>query len=162
MAAGFSLPVKKLDEFRKRINESCSLNEDDYEEKIVIDVPMPMRYVTQSLIEQLSCLEPFGLGNEKPVFAEKDVELLSCRLMGNMQDMAKFGVRTRDGFKAELIVFRNADDMLSAIEKKYGSTCLKDLMDSRAKGILMDVIYYPSINEFQGKKTIQFVVGDYK
>ncbi len=162
MAAGFSLPEENLDEFRKRINNNCSLNEDDYEEKIVIDVPMPMRYVTSSLIEQLSCLEPFGLGNEKPIFAEKDVELLSCRLMGSMQDMARFSVRTKDGFKAEMIVFRNANDMLFAIEKKYGSNALKELMESRAKGILMDVIYYPSINEYQGRKTIQFVVGDYK
>ena len=162
MAAGFSLPKENLDEFRKRINDNCSLNEDDYEEKIVIDVPMPMRYVTSSLIEQLSCLEPFGLGNEKPIFAEKDVELLSCRLMGSMQDMARFSVRTKDGFKAEMIVFRNANDMLFAIEKKYGSNAFKELMESRAKGILMDVIYYPSINEYQGRKTIQFVVGDYK
>ena len=61
-----------------------------------------------------------------------------------------------------MIVFRNANDMLFAIEKKYGSNALKELMESRAKGILMDVIYYPSINEYQGRKTIQFVVGDYK
>jgi single-stranded-DNA-specific exonuclease len=162
MAAGFSLKKDKLEEFIRRINDNCRLNEEDYEEKIVIDVPMPMRYVTQPLIEQLSYLEPFGLGNEKPVFAEKNVELISCRLMGSMQDMARFNARTSDGFKAELVVFRNANDMLSAIEKKYGSAALKDLMDARASGILMDVIYYPSINEYQGRKTIQFIVGDYK
>ena len=82
--------------------------------------------------------------------------------MGSMQDMAKFNARTSDGYKAELVVFRNANDMLSMIEKKYGSTALKDLMEARAKGILMDVIYYPSINEYQGRKTLQFIVGDYK
>lgn len=162
MAAGFSLNADKLDEFVKRINDDCRLTDEDYEEKIVIDVPMPMSYVSQELISQLSLLEPFGPGNEKPVFAQKNVELLSLKMMGAGNDMAKFSARTDDGYKAQLVLFRNAQAMLKSIDDKYGPGTSEKLKEGKAGGVLMDIIYYPSINEYQGRKTLQFIIGDYK
>lgn len=162
MAAGFSLEKDRIEEFKKRINETCELTDADYEEKIVIDVPMPMSYVTERLIEQLSVLEPWGQGNEKPVFAQKDVELISCKLMGKSSDMLKINARTPDGLNVELVLFRNGEKMLSAIDKKYGPKTADKLLNSKALGILMDVIYYPSVNEYMGRKSLQFVIGDYR
>ena len=162
MAAGFSLNADKLDEFVKRINDDCRLTDEDYEEKIVIDVPMPMSYVSQELISQLSLLEPFGPGNEKPVFAQKNVELLSLKMMGAGNDMAKFSARTDDGYKAQLVLFRNAQAMLKSIDDKYGPGICEKLKEGKEGGVLMDIIYYPSINEYQGRKTLQFIIGDYK
>ncbi|MBR3634903.1 MAG: single-stranded-DNA-specific exonuclease RecJ, partial [Lachnospiraceae bacterium] len=162
MAAGFSIDKDRIEEFKKRINETCELTDADYEENIVIDVPMPMSYVTEKLVEQLSVLEPWGQGNEKPVFAQKDVELISCKLMGKTSDMAKFNARTPDGVNVELVLFRNSEKMLKAIDAKYGEKTSEKLFNSKANGILMDVIYYPSINEYMGRKNLQFVIGDYR
>ena len=156
------LKKDRIEEFKKRINETCELTDADYEEKIVIDVPMPMSYVTERLIEQLSVLEPWGQGNEKPVFAQKDVELISCKLMGKSSDMLKINARTPDGLNVELVLFRNGEKMLGAIDKKYGPKTADKLLNSKALGILMDVIYYPSVNEYMGRKSLQFVIGDYR
>ena len=162
MAAGFSLEKEKIEEFKKRINETCELTESDYEEKIVIDVPMPMSYVSEKLIEQLSVLEPWGQGNEKPVFAQKDVEIISCKLMGKSSDMLKLNAKTPDGVNVEMVLFRNGEKMLRAFDQKYGPKTSDKLLASKASGILMDVIYYPSINEYMGRKSLQFVIGDYR
>lgn len=162
MAAGFSLEKEKIEEFKKRINETCELSESDYEEKIIIDVPMPMSYVSEKLIEQLSVLEPWGQGNEKPVFAQKDVEIISCKLMGKSSDMLKLNAKTPDGVNVEMVLFRNGEKMLRAFDQKYGPKTSDKLLASKASGILMDVIYYPSINEYMGRKNLQFVIGDYR
>ena len=82
MAAGLSLPEENVEAFRRKLNENCSLTQEDMTEKIVIDVPMPMSYVTIPLIRQLSLLEPFGKGNTKPVFAQKDMKVLNFRILG--------------------------------------------------------------------------------
>lgn len=162
LAAGFSLDENRLDEFEHRINERCLLTEEDYEEKILIDVPMPMSYVTENLIEQLSVLEPFGNGNERPVFAEKDVELIYCRVMGSLGDMGKFAARTRDGATVTLLKFRNLSLLMDAIDRKYGEGTSEKLKSQKCSGIFMDIIYYPSVNEYQGNRSLQFVINDFK
>ena len=162
MAAGFSIEKDRLEEFRRRINENCRLSEADYIERITIDVPMPMAYVTEKLVEQLSLLEPFGNGNEKPVFAQKNVSFTSVRLMGNGK-MAKFAVRTPEGGPFELVLFRNLDKFSSAVDDKYGPGCWQKFTENVTdREIVMDVIYYPGINEFRGNKNLQFVMTDYR
>ncbi len=79
MAAGF-LPRSRIDEMRRRLNENCTMTEEDMAEKIMVDVPMPINYIRESLVEELSVLEPFGNGNEKPLFAERHLKLLSARI----------------------------------------------------------------------------------
>ncbi len=161
LAAGFSLKDGMLEEFDRRINDNCNLKPEDFEEKIVIDVPMPMGYVTEKLIEQLAVLEPFGAGNEKPVFAQKDVEFIYCRLMGN-GTMGKITARTEDGITVELLMFRNLDKLFAAIDAKYGVGSSEALTQRKCSGIKMDIIYYPDINEYQGRRSIQFLLNDYK
>lgn len=162
LAAGFSLEKDRLAEFDQRINENCKLAPEDYEEKITIDVPMPMGYVTEKLIEQLAVLEPFGNGNEKPVFAQKDVEFIYCKVMGSAGNMGRISARTSDGIMVNLVLFRNLDKLMEAIDAKYGAGTGERLTSQKCSGILMDVIYYPSINEYQGNRSIQFVLNDYK
>lgn len=162
MAAGFSLSKERLNEFDRRINENCTLTEEDYEEKIVIDVPMPMSYVTEELINQLSVLEPFGNANEKPVFAQKDVEFVYCKVMGSNNNMGKISARTQDGVSVTLVLFRYLDNLLEAIDEKYGKGTGEKLTTQKCSGILMDIIYYPSVNEYQGYRNIQFILNDYK
>lgn len=160
LAAGFSLEQDRLKEFDLRINENCELTKEDFEEKIVIDVPMPMNYVSESLINQLEILEPFGVGNEKPVFAQKDVEFISCRTMGN-GSMGRISVRAADGTYAQLVLFRNIDKLFETIDLKYGPGTSERLMSQKCEGIKMDIIYYPAINEYQGNRSIQFILNNY-
>lgn len=160
LAAGFSLEANMLKTFDEKINESCKLTPDDLEEKIVIDVPMPMGYVTEKLINQLEVLEPFGVGNEKPIFAQKDVEFIFCKTMGN-KNMGRISVRSSDGVYSELVLFRNLDRLFETIDAKYGAGTSEELLNHKCNGIKMDIIYYPAINEYQGRRSIQFILNDY-
>lgn len=169
MAAGLSLPKDRLEEFVRRINEVCDVDEGIYEEKVVIDVPMPMGYVTQKLVRDLAILEPFGTGNPQPVFAEKDVILLSARRMGKTGNMAKFNMTTVKGGRFEGVMFRGVDDMLDSLKDVYGSDRVERLFEGGypadsdiAEAVHLDVVYYPDINEFRGRESLQYIIRDYK
>ena len=145
--------------FRKTINEKCSLTESDMEEKIVIDVPMPLSYVTDGFLKELELLEPFGTGNPKPVFAQAKMKFLSMRIMGKLKNMAKFTVEDEWGGRYSLVLFRNLEEFLKDVENKYGASVLETFMkQNRNCGIQMNVIYYPSINEYMGRCEIQYIM----
>ena len=159
LAAGLSLEEENIDILRKKLNENCTLTEEDMEEKIVIDVPMPLSYVTKDFLEQLELLEPFGMGNAKPVFAQKNLTFLSMQKMGENKNMAKFSVADEDGKRFTLILFRDLEQFLETVEQKYGRRKLQSFTENRAGcEVKMNVIYYPSINEFRGEQQLQFVM----
>lgn len=164
MAAGLSLEEENLNELTVRLNENCKLTEADLSEKFVIDVPMPLNYVSEKLINNLEILEPFGPGNQKPVFAIKNVHFISFTSMGKSGDMGKFKVITEDGQNKELILFRGLDEFAKAVCDKYGGGAWDKLVNGNGRDaeIVMDVIYYPGINEFRGNRSIQFVMQNYK
>ena len=159
LAAGLSLEEENVGILRKRLNEFCTLTEEDMEEKILIDVPMPMSYVTKDLLHELDLLEPFGMGNPKPVFAEKNITFLSMYKMGKNKNMAKFSVEDENGRRFSMILFRNLDQFLENVEEKYGNKNLQLFLNSKSEKIIkMHIIYYPSLNEYMGEQTIQFVI----
>lgn len=163
MAAGLSLEESRLEELKQRLNDNCALTEDDLQEKIVIDVPMPMSYVSEKLINDLEVLEPFGTGNQKPVFAERNVRFKSFAPMGKNGDMGKFRVVTEDNQNRELILFRGLEDFAGAVNRKFDENAWDMLVAGNGldAGITMNVIYYPGINEFRGNRSIQFVMQNY-
>ena len=142
MAAGLSLPEENVEAFRRKLNENCTLTQDDMTEKIVIDVPMPMSYVTIPLIRQLSLLEPFGKGNTKPVFAQKDMKVLNFRVLGKNRNVVKMNLTDDYGFRAEGIWFGDGDAFASRLQEKEK----------------WDMIYYPSINSYMGRDSIEMVI----
>ena len=159
LAAGLSLEEDKVEVLRKVLNENCTLTEEDMEEKIVIDVPMPLSFVTKDFLKQLELLEPFGVGNAKPVFAQKNLTFLSMQKMGKNKNMAKFSVADEEGKRFTMILFRDLEKFLETVEQKYGGKVLQDFMGNRAGAtVKMNVIYYPSINEFRGAQELQFVI----
>ncbi len=89
MAAGMSLAEENVEIFRRKLNEYSTLTEEDFVEKIVIDVPMPISYIRRDLIAQMELLQPFGKGNEKPVFAQKNIRVLGCRIFGKNRNVVK-------------------------------------------------------------------------
>ena len=159
LAAGLSLEEDKVEVLRKVLNENCTLTEEDMEEKIVIDVPMPLSFVTKDFLKQLELLEPFGVGNAKPIFAQKNITFLSMLKMGKNKNMAKFSVADEEGKRFTMILFRDLEQFLETVEQKYGRKVLQDFIGNRAGvAVKMNVIYYPSINEFRGAQELQFVI----
>ena len=146
MAAGFSLKEKNIDEFRRRLNEQSALTTEDFIPKIWIDVAMPLEYISEALVNELKSLEPFGQGNEKPQFAQKNLRIRSVRAIGRNNNAVRMTVVTEQGRPMEAMVFTVADQFV------------EEAKQSRS----IDVIYYPDINEYNGNRTLQIVVRAYK
>lgn len=146
MAAGLSLKKENVDEFRRLLNENAKLGEEDFIKKIWIDVPMPLEYVNEPLIEELDLLEPFGQGNEKPLFAQKGLSIRSVRVMGKNRNVVKFSLASEKGMPMDGLLFADGDSFLHEL-----SGCRK-----------IDVIYYPAVNEYNGNKSLQIVIKNYK
>lgn len=146
MAAGFSLKEEDVDEFRRRLNEQSTLTKDDFVPKIWIDVPMPLEYISEALVNELKGLEPFGQGNEKPQFAQKNLRIRGVRAVGRNNNAVRMTVVTEQGRAMEAMVFIEADQFVEAAKA------------SRT----IDVIYYPDINDYNGNRTLQIVVRAYK
>ena len=161
MAAGFSLERGRIDEMRRRLNENCSLKPEDMLEKVSIDVPMPLDYITERLIGELQLLEPFGKGNEKPLFAERDIRLQSARLLGKNQNVLKFRVMNRSGKAMDALYFGDTEKMRSYLAAKFGEAQVQALFWGRQEGLTLDLTYYPSVNEYMGRKSLQIVIKNY-
>ena len=162
MAAGFSLERGRISEMRQRLNENCTLTEDDLMEKVSIDVPMPIDYITESLIQELSLLEPFGKGNEKPLFAEKGLSLLGARILGKSGNVVKLQVMNRAGRMMEAMYFGEPDYLKDYLQEKYGERKVQELFWGRGTQMELDMTYYPSVNEYMGRKTLQIVVKGFR
>lgn len=146
MAAGFSLEEKNIGEFRRRLNAQANLKPEDFIPRIWIDVAMPLEYISEKLVEELKILEPFGQGNEKPQFAQKNLHIRSARVLGRNRNAVKLSLVTEQGFSMDAMLFTEGDAFM------------EEMGDRRT----MDVIYYPDINEYNGNRTLQIVVREYK
>lgn len=161
MAAGLSIAKENIEELRKRLNENTTLTEDDLTERITIDVPMPIYYVNEKLIHQFELLEPFGNGNKKPVFAEKDVEVLEARLVGANKNVLRLKIMDERSGIMDGIKFGETGEFEALIREKYGEEEAKKLFASRSKKVKINIVYYPTINEFNGRRSIQINIEDY-
>jgi single-stranded-DNA-specific exonuclease len=162
MAAGFSLEKERIDEMRRRLNENCTLTEEDLMEKISIDVPMPIDYISEELVDELSLLEPFGKGNEKPLFAEAKLKALSARVLGKNANVLKLRVMNRAGKVMDALYFGDPEVVRTYLTEKYGPSRVQDLFWGRGEGLEMDLTYYPSVNEYKGQKSLQIVIKNYR
>ncbi|MDD4369828.1 MAG: single-stranded-DNA-specific exonuclease RecJ [Anaerostipes sp.] len=145
MAAGCSLEESRLDEFRRRINDNCILTEDDFTRKVVIDADMPVDYVTFELVEQLSLLEPFGMGNPKPIFAQRKLFINQIRVFGKERNVIRIDFLNEKGNKIQGILFESQE----IFNEKKGTHQY------------MTCTYYPTINEYQGYQNLQITIQNY-
>ena len=161
MAAGLSMPEENVDIFRRQMNENTTLTEEDLLPKIMIDVPMPLDYISKGLIEELKCLEPFGKSNEKPVFADKNIRLLSMRIIGKNQNVCKMQVESQAGTRMEAVYFGNIQEMLAFYKEKYGEQALEQTLRGNGGMMLASFVYYPEVNEYNGRESLQIIVKNY-
>lgn len=162
MAAGLSLSTENLDELRQLLNKNTVLTEEDIIKKIVIDVPMPIDYVSEDLIDQLNLLEPFGKANQKPLFAEKNLKFLSAKILGKNRKILKYTVENERGCQMEALFFGDIEEIREAMIDKFGMKQVEYLYQGRKNNITMSLTYYPSINEFRGVKTLQIIIQNYQ
>ena len=161
LAAGVSMPEENVEKFRRYLNEHCDLSAEDFEEKILIDVPMPMSYVTTDFVKQLSVLEPFGNGNPKPVFAQKNLHICKGRILGKNGNVGKYLVKDEAGRQYDMIYFGNLDKWHDFLAESFGQEEQDRLYQAGSDGIQISVIYYPDINVYQGRESLQMVMKDY-
>ncbi len=146
MAAGLSIEESDIDEFRRRLNENAKLTEDDFVPQIWIDVPMPFEYANEKIVDELKGLEPFGQGNEKPLFAQKGLTIRNVRVLGKNRNVVKMNLVTDTGHPFDGLLFADGDRFL---EEQTGQNTI-------------DMIYYPDVNEYNGTRTLQAIIKNYK
>lgn len=161
MAAGVSMPQENVERFRAYLNAHCELTEDDFEEKIYIDVPMPMSYVTADFVRQLSVLEPFGNGNSKPVFAQKNIRLIRGRVLGKNSNVGKYTVEDAEGNRYEMMYFGNMEVWHTFLTETFGAEEYDRLYRGGNCNIRIHVIYYPDLDVYQGRERLQMIMQDY-
>ncbi|WMC92210.1 single-stranded-DNA-specific exonuclease RecJ [Kineothrix sp. MB12-C1] len=161
MAAGLSMEESDIESFRKKINESCLLTEEDFEEKVHIDVAMPFSYLTKEFIKELDLLEPFGVGNPKPVFAQKNVRIISERIMGKNKNVGKYSVCDEAGQSYEMIYFGDLEKFHDFLMQRVEGETFSRLQRGQTVNIPIHITYYPSLNTYAGKETIQIVMQNY-
>lgn len=146
LAAGLSLEEENVEVFRKRINELADLTEEDLQMKVSIDMRLPFPYINEELIRELKILEPFGKGNGKPLFAESKLRVIQPRIFGKNRNVLKCRLEDQQGNQMEAVYFGEVEDCLRQMEKKQ----------------IMSFTYYPSINEYMGRRTIQLTIVNYQ
>lgn len=145
MAAGLSMEEKNVELFRRRLNDNCTLTEQDLIPKIMIDVPMPISYLSKKLTEQLKVLEPFGKGNSKPLFAQKNLRAVGIRVFGRNRNVAKMLLIDENGIKMDAVYFGEAQEFVDFVQAHD----------------TISITYYPEINVFQGRENLQVVIKNY-
>ena len=146
MAAGMSLPKENLQSLRKQLNDNCTLTAEDMIEKISIDIAMPIQYINEAFIEELKVLEPFGNGNGKPLFAERDFHVLQSQILGKNKNTLKIYGTNGAGCHMEGLYFGDIQEFLELLEKKD----------------TISITYYPAVNEFRGRKSLQLMIQDFQ
>ena len=146
MAAGLSLEEENVENFRRKLNEQSGLTEEDLVEKVMIDVPMPIHYIRKDLVQELSLLEPFGKGNEKPLFAQKNLWVSQMRVFGKNRNVVKMRLTDENGYPMDGVYFGNGD---AFAEEGKGKRKIS-------------IVYYPDINIYQGRESLQVIIRHYQ
>ena len=162
MAAGLSMPEENLEQFRKEINEKSGITPKDLNEKIAIDMQLPFECVNEKFIGELAVLEPFGKGNARPVFAERQVQVESARILGKNKNVLKLQVKDLHGTRMDAMYFGDVNTFVEYVREKFGNIACECLLHGHGHGIVMAFTYYPDINEYQGVRTPQIVIQKYK
>lgn len=146
LAAGLSLEEGNVERFRQTINALADLTEEDLQMKVSIDMLLPFPYITEQLIKELELLEPFGKGNTKPLFAERNLRVISPRIFGKNRNVLKCRLEDAAGNQMEAVYFGDVEACLKAMEEKP----------------VMSFTYYPSVNEYMGRRTLQLTIVNYQ
>ena len=162
MAAGVTLQEESVGELRRRLNEQCALTEEQLEEKIHIDVPMPTDYVTCDLVREFELLAPFGRENPKPLFADRNLSVSRMWLLGKNQNVLRLSLVSEHGTPAAGIYFGDIPVFMDYMRKQFGSEAVELALCGRENGIRLSVVYSPQINFYGGSESLQLEIKYYR
>ncbi len=158
MAAGVSLEKDNIEILRKKLNENCNLTEEDLYLKVWIDMQLPLEYVTIELIDQLTLLAPFGKGNEKPVFAEKNLKIRKMQILGKKGNVLRLDIENSKGYRMTAMLFSRVMEFMAFVKEKFGQEEINKALVGQKNDIEIMVTYYPKINEYNGNTQIQIII----
>lgn len=161
MAAGISLREEEVPRFREKINTYCELTEEDFIPKIKIDIAMPVGYPKAPLVRELELLEPFGKGNVKPQFADRNLSVIRAYVVGKNQNVLKLNLMTETGERVAAVYFGDIPAWKAYYAEKYGEGEVEAAFRGKENRIRMSVVYYPEINEYQGIESIQIIIRNF-
>lgn len=160
LAAGLSMREEDIEPLRKLLNEQAALGEEDFIPKVHIDVPMPLVYADRKLAEELELLEPFGVGNPKPLFAQKELTFRSGFKMGANKTCARFRVITPEGEERQLVFFGDLDKFGAFLNQKFGAGS-EDALYAGRGSFPVSAVYQLGLNTYKGKTELQYVMQHY-
>ena len=160
MAAGMTLREEDLPGLTRRLNKESRLTEEDFRPVVYIDAPMPVGYATEKLLTEFERMEPFGVGNPKPVFAEQHFRVLRGRRLGKEKNVLKLFVENDAGSRCDAMLFSQMEEFEAFVRDNWGERELARMYEGRENDIDVAFTYFPTLNEYQGVRTIQIqVVG---
>jgi single-stranded-DNA-specific exonuclease len=162
MAAGFSLMPWNIEPLRKALNEAAPLTQEMLSPKITIDISLPLGYLSENLVDELKRMEPFGKGNEKPLFAERDLKIKSAFIIGKNGNGIRFLIENKYGKQMEALYFGDVSGFFKDMEDKYGRDEAEKLKTGRSSEVLLTITYFPRMNEYNGFKSLQLFIQNYR
>ncbi|MCD8325833.1 MAG: DHHA1 domain-containing protein, partial [Lachnospiraceae bacterium] len=161
MAAGVSMDSEdKIDELRRRLNAQCTLTEDDFAERVMIDLLLPLSRTSLALAKELEKLEPCGVANPRPLFAEKNLVLINGTILGQKGNAAKYTMKSRDGLLHQVMLFGNLQPFHDFLDKKFGPGSSRRIY-THTCAFPMHMVYQLQVNQFQMRESVQIVMKYY-
>lgn len=162
MAAGLSLPEENVELFRKQMNENCPFRAEEIVQTIHIDVPMPVDYVTNALVEEFSILAPFGKDNPKPVFADRNLKISRMWIVGKNQNVLRMTLISEQGRPLSAIYFGDIEAMQTYLMEQYGTQEVDKAFHGRENNMQISIVYSPKLNTYRDSETLQFEIQYYR
>ena len=162
MAAGLSLPEENVEAFRKQMNENCPFRAEEMVQTIHIDVPMPVDYVTNALVEEFSILAPFGKDNPKPVFADRNLKISRMWIVGKNQNVLRMTLISEQGRPLSAIYFGDIEAMQTYLMEQYGTQEVDKAFHGRENNMQISIVYSPKLNTYRDSETLQFEIQYYR
>lgn len=162
MAAGLSLPEENVEAFRKQMNENCPFRAEEIVQTIHIDVPMPVDYVTNALVEEFSILAPFGKDNPKPVFADRNLKISRMWIVGKNQNVLRMTLISEQGRPLSAIYFGDIEAMQTYLMEQYGTQEVDKAFHGRENNMQISIVYSPKLNTYRDSETLQFEIQYYR
>lgn len=158
MAAGLSLEEENIQALRERLNRNCLLSEDELQEKLMIDIDMPIDFATIDMVEEWELLKPFGRENPKPIFADKDILIQHMFLVGKKQNVLRMNLISKNGKRVQAVYFRDVERFVEFMREKFGAEEVQKALDGKENEIRLTLAYAPNINTYQGRTNLQIEV----
>ena len=162
MAAGISLPEENVEVFREKINRICELTEDDFVPKIKIDAAIPADYPDERMVQELKLLEPYGKGNQKPQFADRNLTLRRAFVVGKNRNVLRLSLQTDAGGAVSAVYFGDVTAFEDYYAEKFGGEAVQRAFRGQESGIRMSIVFEPELNEYQGMRSVQLIIRNYQ